>query len=141
MRQPLLSGCQGGREVEGGSCYFFGALHDMGSLLVAILPTSACLNRFRKRVIANLASATKNTVEREASCRTPRRADRQVARVRVKIMIARLLEADARAEQNRKRPARAFGVDIAEALFDQPIHVRQPAHKAELRFGHQLEGS
>src|SRR4030095_4296784 len=56
-------------------------------------------------------------------------------------MIARLSEAEARAQQNRKRPARALGVDIAEALFDQPVHIRQPAHEAELRLGYRLEGT
>ena len=70
-----------------------------------------------------------------------RRTVQDVARVRVKIMIARLSEPDARAHQNRERPARALAVDIAQAFFDQPVHVRQPAHEAELRLGHHLEGT
>ncbi len=52
-----------------------------------------------------------------------------------------LLESDPRAQQNRERPARALAVDVAQPFFDQPVHVRQPSHEAELRFGHHLKGT
>ncbi len=36
------------------------------------------------------------------------------------------LAANRGAEQKRERPARALAVDVAQALFDQPVDVRQP---------------
>ena len=30
-------------------------------------------------------------------------------------------------------------VDIPQALFDQPVHVRQPAHEPKLRLRHELD--
>jgi hypothetical protein len=50
-------------------------------------------------------------------------------------------EPDAGADQDWERPPRALAVDIPQAFFDQPVHVRQTAHETELCLCDELEGT
>ena len=77
---------------------------------------------------------------RRASCTGPSPTAGSTRRPRrVELSRSPGSEADSRPDHHRQRPALALAVDVAQAFFDQPVDVGQPAHEAQLRLGHQLE--